>query len=93
MKRKAATLAIERFDLRLPAGFEQRGAAIAREALRLLAKRRVGWSGQLSRLDVPGLRIQGSETNAVIALNSTVSSKMIGMLAGRLNSGLPLIRY
>jgi hypothetical protein len=67
MNGRDAVLTIDRFNLRLPAGFERRGDAIARETLRLLSRSPLGFNAVLPRLDIAGIQIHGGETNGVIA--------------------------
>ena len=54
-------------NLRLPSGFEGRADAIARETSRQLSKLSMDQNLQLDRLNVPRVRLQGGETNGVIA--------------------------
>ena len=60
-------LSIDTLNLRLPRGFEGRAAFIAREASRQLSKLPMAYSVQLDRVNIPRLRLQGGETNGVIA--------------------------
>jgi len=60
-------LFIDSLNLRLPSGFEGRADAIARETSRQLSKLPMGQSMQLERVNIPRLRLQGGETNGVIA--------------------------
>ncbi|MCB1761059.1 MAG: hypothetical protein KDI68_14910 [Gammaproteobacteria bacterium] len=60
-------MSIDRFDLRLPAGFESRAEAIARQTLRLLSCTAPAFDGLLPRLDIGQIRLHGGETNDVIA--------------------------
>ncbi len=60
-------LFIDTLNLRLPSGFEGRANAIARETSRQLAKLPIAQSAQLDQVNIPKLKLQGGETNGVIA--------------------------
>jgi hypothetical protein len=62
-------LEIGRLELRLPAGLAHRADAIARETARQLAALPLppGADRRLASLEVPAVRIQGGESNRVIA--------------------------
>ena len=55
------------FNINLPAGFERRAAAISREAIDILARLPVRENLRLATLSVPGININGSEANSVLA--------------------------
>ena len=60
-------LLIETLNLRLPSGFEGRADAIARETAHQLARLSMDQSVQLDTVTLPAVRLQGGETNGVIA--------------------------
>ena len=60
-------LLIETLNLRLPSGFEGRADAIARETAQQLARLAMDQSVQMDAVTVPTVRLQGGETNGVIA--------------------------
>lgn len=60
-------LSIDSLNLHLPGGFGGRAAAIARETSRQLSKLPITRSVHLDRVNIPRLRLQGGETNGVIA--------------------------
>ena len=64
---RPATVHIQRMDIRLPAGLKHRANGIARRAVAALSQLNVGQSAQLERLDLPVLKINGGETDAIIA--------------------------
>lgn len=68
-----SVLSIDRLDLRLPAGYAHRADAIARETARLLSRMPLPVDAHgralyaVEHLTVPTVRIQGSESNRIIA--------------------------
>jgi hypothetical protein len=63
---KPADITIDNLNIKLPPGFGRRADAIARGAARHLARLPVGTNVHLTRLTVPQVTVQGSETDAVI---------------------------
>ena len=63
-----ASVNIQRMDIRLPQGFKHRADGIARRAATELSHMAIDRSVRLDRIDLPPLRINGGETDAIIAL-------------------------
>ena len=72
-------LQIDNLNLRLPPGYEQRADAIARETVRRLAELPLSQSSALKQLDLPPLKLNGGETNSVIA------RRIAGAIHGRIS--------
>ena len=64
---KPVTIAIDSLYIKLPSGFGRRADAIARGAVRHLARLPVRTSVHLASLEAPKVSVQGGETDAVIA--------------------------
>lgn len=62
-----ANISIETINLRLPAGFETRGNAIAREVVKHLSQLPFSHSYSASTLDLPRLHLSGTESNQQVA--------------------------
>ena len=62
-----SVLTIEQLNLTLPAGFEKRADAIARDVARELAHMPVAQSLEIKSLSMPKVKIFNGETNQVIA--------------------------
>lgn len=64
---KGASVSIQRMDIRLPGSFKHRADGIARRAATELSHMGIERSLRLDRIDLPALRINGGETDAIIA--------------------------
>lgn len=78
---RTTALTIDRLNLRLPAGYADRADAIAREAARQLALLTLpgGTNQQLAAIAPPPVRIQGGESDRIIARR--IASGIAGQLA------------
>lgn len=77
-------LFIDKLQLQLPGGYERRAAAIARETVRQLGKLSIDCNLRLDTLQVPRLRLQGGETDGLIARR--IARAIHGQLTAQANA-------